>query len=197
MRRVPARQPPSSLLFHSCTACVLLLKLLLYADAGWSQTTGSIAGRVTDPSKATIAGAKVAAVNQRTNFRYQSTTNGAGEYALANLPLGTYQMEVEESGFKKLIRPDVTLHVRNALAIDFEMAVGAVTEVVPVQGGAPLVDTTSSALGGLVNHNEIEDLPLNGRNYIDLSLLQAGGELVREPFQINIVKGILTGAAAA
>jgi hypothetical protein len=175
MRKVPARQLPASLLSHRCAACVLLLSLLLYANAGWAQTTnGSITGRVTDPSKATIAEAKVAAVNLATNFRYESTTTRAGEYALANLPPGTYQMEVEKSGFKKLIRPDVTLHVQDALAIDFEMAVGPVTQVVPVQCGAPLVDTTSSALGGLVNHNEIEDLPLNGRNYIDLSLLQAG-----------------------
>ena len=175
MRKVPARQLSASLLSHRCATCVLLLSLLLYANAGWAQTTnGSITGRVTDPSKATIAQAKVVAVNLATNFRYESTTTRAGEYALANLPPGTYQMEVEKSGFKKLIRPDVTLHVQDALAIDFEMAVGPVTQVVPVQGGAPLVDTTSSALGGLVNHNEIEDLPLNGRNYIDLSLLQAG-----------------------
>jgi hypothetical protein len=175
MRKVPARQRHASLLSRRCAACVLLLSLLLYANAGWAQTTnGSITGRVTDPSKATIADAKVAAVSLGTNFRYESTTNGAGEYALANLPPGTYQMEVEKSGFKKLIRPDVTLHVQDALSIDFEMAVGPVTQVVPVQGGTPLVDTTSSALGGLVNNKEIEDLPLNGRNYIDLSLLQAG-----------------------
>lgn len=171
MRRVPARQPLPSRLFHGWAAFVLLL----YANPGWAQAThGSITGRVTDPSKAMIAGAKVAAVNHRTNSRFESTTNGDGEYALGNLPPGTYQMEVEKSGFKKLIRPDVTLHVQDALAIDFEMAVGAVNEVVPVQGGAPLVDTTSNALGGLVNHNEIDDLPLNGRDYIDLSLLQAG-----------------------
>lgn len=174
MRKVPARRLPTSLLSHRCAACVLLLSLL-YAKGGWAQTTnGSITGWVTDPSKATIADAKVAAVNLGTNFRYESTTNGAGEYTLANLPPGTYQMEVEKSGFKKLIRPDVTLHVQDALAIDFEMAVGAVTQSVPVEGGAPLVDTTSSALGGLVNHKEIDDLPLNGRNYIDLALLQAG-----------------------
>jgi len=152
-----------------------VLALSFYPWALHAQSTNaSLTGRVTDPSKASVPDVKIAAVNTGTNFRYESTTNGAGEYTLANLPLGTYQMEVEKSGFKKLIRPDVTLHVQDALAIDFEMAVGAVTAVVPVQGGAPLVDTTSSALGGLVNHNEIEDLPLNGRNYIDLSLLQAG-----------------------
>lgn len=175
MRKVPGSRLLASLWPHRCAACMLLLSLLLHTNAGWAQTSnGSIIGRVTDPSRAAIAGAKVAAVNLRTNSRYESTTNGAGEFTLANLAPGTYQMEVEKSGFKKLIRPDVTLHVQDALTIDFEMAVGPVTEVVPVQGGAPLVDTTSSGLGGLVNHDEIEDLPLNGRNYIDLSLLQAG-----------------------
>ena len=66
----------------------------------------------------TVAEAKVATVNNGTNFRYESTTNGASEYTLANnLPPGTYRIEVEKSGFKKLVRPDVTLHVQDALAI--------------------------------------------------------------------------------
>ena len=125
MRTAPARQLAAPQLSRRCAACLLLLSLLLYASACGAQTSnGSIIGRVTDPSKATIAGAKVSAVNLGTNFRYESTTNGAGEYTLANLPPGTYQMEVEQSGFRKLIRPDVTLHVQDALAIDFEMALG-------------------------------------------------------------------------
>jgi Carboxypeptidase regulatory-like domain len=104
---------------------------LVYACPVPAQTTnGSITGRVTDPSKATIAEAKVAAVNTGTNFRYETATNGAGEYTLANLPPGTYQIEVEKSGFKKLVRPDVTLHVQDALAIDFETAI-----VRPVRSG--------------------------------------------------------------
>jgi hypothetical protein len=101
----------------------VLLSLSLYPCALRAQTTnGSITGRVTDSSKATIAEAKVAAVNLGTNFPYDPTTNGAGEYTLANLPPGTYRMEVEKSGFKTLIRPEVSLQVQDAQAIDFEMA---------------------------------------------------------------------------
>ena len=73
--------------------------------------------RAADPSRASIADAKIAVVNIGTNFRYETVTNGAGEYTLANLPPGTYRIEMEKSGFKKLVRPDVTLHVQDALAI--------------------------------------------------------------------------------
>jgi len=105
-------------------ALLALLSLPLYPYALRAQTTnGSITGRVTDPSKATVPEAKIAAVNTGTNFRYETATNGAGEYTLANLPPGTYQLEVEKSGFKKLVRADVILHVQDALAIDFEMAI--------------------------------------------------------------------------
>jgi hypothetical protein len=80
-------------------ALLLVVLLSLYPCALRAQTTnGSITGRVTDPSKAIIADAKVAVVNTGTNFRYETVTNGAGEYVLANLPPGTYRIEVEKSG---------------------------------------------------------------------------------------------------
>ena len=127
---------------YKVPALLLVLLLSLYPWALRAQTTNaSVTGRVTDPLKATIADAKVAAVNTGTNFRYESATNGAGEYTLANLPPGTYRIEVEKSGFKKLIRPDVILHVQYALAVDFEMAVGSVSDSITVHAGAPLPNT--------------------------------------------------------
>ena len=87
-------------------------------------TNASITGRVTDPTRAVIAGAQVAAINAGTNFRYQAATNGAGQYYLTNLPPCSYQVEIAKSGFKKLVKPDVVLHVQDALTIDFELELG-------------------------------------------------------------------------
>jgi|GEM_PF-4411731 len=87
-------------------------------------TNASIGGRVTDPSKAVIRDAKVATINTGTNFRYEAATNGAGQYYLTNLPPCSYQVEIAKSGFKKLVKPDVVLHVQDALTIDFELELG-------------------------------------------------------------------------
>ncbi len=95
---------------------------------GWAKawspaqsTNASLAGRVTDPSKARIAGAHVVAINAGTNVSDEATTNAAGEYYLRSLVPGTYRIEVGKPGFRKLIKPDVILHVQDALDIDFEM----------------------------------------------------------------------------
>jgi len=154
---------------------LLLLSLSSYPAVLHAQSSnGFIAGRLTDPSKAAIVDAKVAAINAGTNVRNEGATNDSGEYYLTNLPPGSYRIEIEKTGFKKLIKPDVVVHAQDALAIDFEMTLGSGSDSITVEGGAPLVDTTSSELSGLVNSKKIEELPLNGRNYIDLSLLQAG-----------------------
>ena len=85
-------------------------------------TSASLAGRVTDSSKARIAGAKVVAINVDTNVSDEATTNAAGEYYLRSLVPGTYRIEVEKPGFKKLIKPDVILHVQDTLGYRFRTA---------------------------------------------------------------------------
>src|ERR1041384_2808692 len=98
--------------------------LLLRAQS----TSAALAGRIADPAKARIVGANVAAVRAGTNARYETTTNASGEYYLANLPPGDYRIEVEKPGFKKIVKPGVTLHVQDALELDFEMTLGSLSE---------------------------------------------------------------------
>lgn len=145
-------------------------------------TNATLTGRVTDPSKALIADVRIAAVNTGTNVRYETTTNGSGEYSLANLPPSFYRVEVEKDGFKKLIKPDLVLHVQDVLRIDFEMALGSVLESITVQAGAPLMNTESGTVSTLIDRAFVESLPLNGRSFQTLITLTPGVVLTSTRF---------------
>jgi hypothetical protein len=148
--------------------------LFLLAFLHAQSTNASLTGRITDPSKGLIADAKVAAVSADTNVRYESVTNSSGEYSLASLLPGTYRIEVEKNGFKKLIKPDVVLHVQDAPAIDFQMTLGAASDSVTVEAGAPLVNTESGTVSTVVDRALVDNLPLNGRSFQTLVMLTPG-----------------------
>jgi hypothetical protein len=157
------------------TVVSLALAVVLCSGVLHAQTTNaSITGRVADPSKALIVDAKVVAISTATNFRYEATTNNSGEYYLTNLPLGSYRLEVEKPGFKKLIRPDVIVHVQDALNIDFEMAIGSASENITVEGGAPLVNTESATVSTVIDRTFVDNIPLNGRSFQTLIQLTPG-----------------------
>ena len=137
-------------------------------------TSASLAGRVTDPSDAVIVEATITAISDDTNVRRVTTTNAAGEYYLANLPPRQYRVEVEKTGFRTLVRPDVVLHVQDATQLDFELTLGSVSEIVTVDAGAPLVNTTSGAVSTVIDRTFIDNLPLNGRSVQTLIMLTPG-----------------------
>jgi hypothetical protein len=152
----------------------LSLSFALVRVAAAQSTNASIAGRVTDPSKALIVGAKVAAVSSGTSFRYEAVTNGSGEYYLTNLPPGSYRLELEKSGFKKLIKPDVTLHVQDVIELNFELTLGSTSETITVEAGAPLVNTESGTVSTVIDRTFVDNLPLNGRSFQTLMMLTPG-----------------------
>ena len=153
----------------------LVVVLSLFPSVLRAQSTNtSVTGRVTDPSKATIAEAHVAAINNGANFSYETSTNSSGEYFLTNLPPGTYRLDVEMAGFKKLIRPDLTLHVQDALEINFEMSLGSTADTITVGSNMLPVETESATVSTVVNQTFVENLPLNGRSFQTLILLTPG-----------------------
>jgi hypothetical protein len=149
---------------------ILLLTTFAYAQS----PNASVTGQVTDSSKAIITGAHVLAVNVNTNIRYEAATNAAGEYYFPNLLPGTYRMEAGMAGFKAAIKPNVVLHVQDAVEINFELAVGSASQSITVEGGEPLVQLATSNLGTVVDSRTTRELPLNGRSWTDLATLQPG-----------------------
>lgn len=164
-------------------AFLAFVVLVVTADVLYAQSTNaSLRGRVSDPSKALIADAKVTAIKVGTNIRYEGSTNAAGEYSLATLPPGAYQVEVEKTGFKKLIKPDVVLHVQDVLDLDFEMTIGSISESITVKGGSPLVTTASAAVSTVVDRTLADNLPLNGRTFQTLIMLTPGVAVTQTAF---------------
>src|SRR6266478_6298650 len=161
-------------------ACLLLVfsSSVLRAQS----TSASLTGRVTDPSHALISDAKIAAINTATNFRYETSTNNSGEYYLTNLSPGSYRLEIEKSGFKKLIKPDVTLHGQDGIDLNFELTLGSPSETITVQAGAPLLNATDATVGTLIDNRFVENMPLNGRSFSGLIDLAPGVVLVPTNF---------------
>jgi hypothetical protein len=135
--------------------------------------TGTILGVVKDSGENVIVGAKVTVRNDEGMTR-NFTTDATGAFRFPALPVGKYGIEVSQTGFKKLTVKDVALTVGQEAVLNFVLQVGNVQETVEVKSDVVLVDTQSSSLGGLVSETTISELPLNGRNYVDLTLLQPG-----------------------
>jgi hypothetical protein len=153
---------------------LLIVSLLCIAPTVAQSPSATINGIVLDPSGAAIPGAQVVAVNDATGVQYSTNTNAEGVYVVPDLPPGAYRIQVSSSGFKTIIKPDIVIHTQDAIAINFTLPIGATAEVVTVQGGAPLVNTTSAAVSTVIDRQFVENLPLNGRSFNTLLQLTPG-----------------------
>ena len=152
-----------------------LFATLLGACASLSaQSTGSISGTVTDQSGGAVPGAMVTVTDAERGTTRQLTTDTAGAYAAPNLIPGTYNVRVEFQGFRTFERAGIVLSVSQELRIDVTLQPGEQTQTVTVTGEPPQVTTTSAVLGGTLGPGTIQDLPLNGRNFMNLLALRPG-----------------------
>jgi Carboxypeptidase regulatory-like domain/TonB dependent receptor-like, beta-barrel len=140
-----------------------------------AQTTkATILGTVHDEQGNVVSKAKITAKNLDTGIPRDTTTDMEGRYRLSELPLGRYEISVQREGFRLVVQQGIELSVGREAVIDFKLNVGNVTEKVVINQDASLVDTTNSALGNLVNTRQIEQLPLNGRDVLQLATLENG-----------------------
>ena len=151
------------------------LAALFWAIPSFSQTsTGRISGSVTDQTGAVVAGATVDVTNVQTGVVRHLVTDQAGEYVAPNLSPGTYAVRAAAKGFKTLERQNIVLEIDKDVRADMQLAPGEVTQTVEVTSSVPLVDSQTVTLGGTLDNSTINDLPLNGRNFVNLLSLRPG-----------------------
>jgi hypothetical protein len=177
---------------------LLILAMLVSAVTVFSQTpTGSIRGRVLDPNGAAVTGATVTIQEKATNRLITTQTNDDGFYEARNLPIGSYTVKVEQTGFSTSTVENVVVQTGQVATTDVSLAVGTVgTNTVTVQGTEAqlVVDTTRQTVDGVVTAEKIQQLPLNGRNFLDLAALQPsvrvqdGGAI--DPTKVNAYRAV-------
>jgi predicted heme/steroid binding protein len=154
----------------------ILLALVACAclDLSAQQITGNIRGTVTDPSGALVRGATVTARQSETGLSRMSTTDRSGNYVLLELPVGHYSLQVMADGFQEYVQDGITLNVNETASVSPRLVIGSEKQQVVVSADAKLIEPTVTSMGEVVQQRELEDLPLNGRNFSQLGLLQPG-----------------------
>ncbi len=155
-------------------AMALLTMTLLIGGRAFAGVTASISGTVKDATGAAVVGAKVTATNTETSIASSQPTNGQGYYSFQSLPLGHYDIEVQQTGFKLYRQTGLVLDVNAALVVDITLQVGQVSEKVEVSGSALRVETANTQMGEVIEGQRMTAVPLVTRSYTDLLALQPG-----------------------
>src|SRR5215831_10471229 len=159
---------------HLLVSC-LIVGVIGHASVAAAQLAeGELRGTVVDESGAVLPGVTITAVHLETGTSRTTTTEVNGGYLMPSMPLGTYRVTAELSGFSTVIRDGFRIAVSESVAINFTMKVATLQETVTVTGESPLVDTKKSSLSGRVDPEQVQALPLNGRNWLDLVSMVAG-----------------------
>ena len=167
--------------FRSSCSCsvfsflaLILVILLVAAFAGAQSTGGRIRGTVIDPSGGAVVGATVTLINEATHATRDVQTGANGEYIFIEVSIGTYEIDAASKGFKKYVRKGIPLNLNEVVTVDIPLQVGGSTDVVEVTGAPPVIDTTSTQLGAVMNSVAVSEMPLNTRDTYQLLQLQPG-----------------------
>ena len=153
----------------------LVLAFLLLVTPAFAQLdSGTIVGYVRDQSGAAVQSATILITSEATNAQWTVKSDDHGDYVSPPLRAGMYSVRVEATGFKSATKENVTIQVQDRLRVDFDMSIGAVTDNVVVSADSQLIQTETSSLGQVISSKQITDLPLNGRDYVQLATLTTG-----------------------
>jgi len=160
--------------FFEWTILLLTLLVICALPTFGQIDRGTIEGRILDPSGGVVTNATVTITNKATGVVVTAPVNGSGDYQVQTLIPGTYSVMVSADGFERVLRDNIEVHVQDRLSIGFVLKVGSVTQQVLVTAGEPLLQTQTADVGSVVDEERVNELPLNGRRYADLALLQPG-----------------------
>jgi hypothetical protein len=160
--------------FVASTALQLAIFVLIASCAFGQIDRGAIVGKVTDMSGAVIRNATVVVSNQDTGVTVTASSNESGDYQVLALIPGTYSVKVSAQGFASMVRNNMVLHVQDRLSVNAVLKPGSVSQEIVVSSTEPLLQTEKADIGNVVNTQQVNDLPLNGRRYADLALLEPG-----------------------
>ncbi len=160
---------------------IVMVAALFGASSLYGQATGSFTGNVLDKSGSSVAGATVTATSQGTGVARESKTDEAGHYLIPLLPVGLYTLRVEFTGFAPVESKDLRLQVDEARELDFTLSPSTATSTVEVTASAVAVETTSPSLGQVITSQEVSQLPLNGRDFVQLATLTSGATAETNP----------------
>ncbi len=176
--------------YLSFTFTKLIVLSLMATGIAFAQQA-QITGRVTDPSGAVVPDVKITVTETATSVTRDTTTNSLGYYTVGLLTPGNYKIAAEKSGFRTREQTGIVLEVDQHATLDFTMEVGQLTQTVSVEGAAPLVDSTEASVGQVITNTQVVEMPLNGRNYVNLGLLSGG---TVEPIATSRDQGFSSGA---
>src|SRR5260221_7225266 len=151
-----------------------LLALLVLACPVLAQSTASLRGTVSDEQGAALAGAKILVKNQATGEERTTQSDPHGEFQVASVPVGVYRLEVRADGFQTRVVKDMRLEVAQTMVQNVRLVIGSLSEEVAVVGEAPVIESTTTSVGQVINQRTVQEIPLNGRHFVDLCLLIPG-----------------------
>src|SRR5471030_3038347 len=155
-------------------ASAWVLAICLLTGAAFAQSTATVQGTVTDPTSASVPNATITVRNQNTGEERTTQSDANGQYVVPSLPVGTYRIEVKSPGMQTTIASDLALEVGRIVRQDFSLKVSVTSETIEVKAVPPMIEDNPVSVGTVIDQRTVQEIPLNGRHFVDLALLIPG-----------------------